>query len=106
MANKEQYIKEVRDIILTDLDNHYVSLINDNITVKDISVIDHTLLVWLNGICFAWNYFHDFEVEISKTDILPDFIRIYNYSVIFDLSCENYKSFLEYQRKRTGFTPN
>ena len=78
----------------------------DGITVKDITVIDHTLLVWLNGICFAWNYFHDFEVKISKTDIIPDFIKIYNYSVIFDLSCENYKSFLEYQKNKQDFGEN
>ncbi len=106
MANKAEYIEEVRHIIFhelgdhirTDVDDEASNLLNDGYDMEDynearskgnIIKIDFVLTVWLNGICFAWNYIHEKDDEIDgicKDDIIPDFEQIYDHSRMIGLN--------------------
>ena len=93
MVSKEEYIKEVENIIFNELGNNFITDIDDNLnddwedyedyakqrSEGNIIRVDHVFVVWLNGICFAWNYIHENndEVEgICKNDIIPNFEKV------------------------------
>ena len=73
---------------MTDADNDANQLLEDGDDCEEYNVmrskgniirIDQTLLIWLNGICFAWNYIHENNDEIDgiyRDDIIPNFEQI------------------------------
>ena len=105
-VTKTEYIKEVRDIIFSELGDHFITNVDDEAlglleNIGDIeeynkarmegSIIrlDYVLTVWLNGICFAWNYIHEKNDEIEcicKEDIIPNFEQIYDDSRVIGYS--------------------
>ncbi len=95
MKNKEQYIKEVKDIIFNELGKYFITDIDNELdddwddyedcakkrSEGNITRIDNVLVVWLNGICFAWNYLYENNDDIEgicKDDIIPGFYKIYD----------------------------
>lgn len=100
--NKQEYIKEIRHIIfyelgdhlLTDVDDEAKQLLENGYDCEDynearskgnIIRIDQTLVIWLNGICFAWNYILEKNNEIDficRDDIIPNFDQIFDDSRI------------------------
>ena len=99
--SKKEYIEEAKRIIFYELGDHILTDIDDGAaeileggdieaycefrSKGNIVRFDHTMVIWLNGICFAWNYIHEKDDDFDclyKNDIIPNFMRIFDNSRI------------------------